>query len=737
MKLWLTAAEIAALTLPGLPTTKRNVNALAESAGWAHRKGLCRLRNQSGGGFEYHLDLLPPDARRAYVARFVSEPVPFEVAQAAEAEPAAAALRDDAAEARDARLAILAAADRIFSDAKLPRQHADLLCVADYRDRKLGLPEWVLEQVPNLTLRSLQRWRSAARAGRTTRLAVDRGAARRGSGVLDCAEDGRVRVFILAAIVRQPHLTADHIRELMIGQFGSTLTVTRAHGELRTVPVPPVRTIQAALATWRKSEKVQLTALTNPDAFKSRFKVAGSNTDAMITRLNEVWQIDASPVDALCVDGRHSVYVAIDVYSRRMVLYVSKTPRASAVGLLLRRAITAWGVPERIKTDNGSDFTAKASERLFAGLGIERELSPAFTPEAKAFVERAIGTFQRDLTPLLPGFIGHNVTDRKVIESRKAFAARLGQSDADAFAVEMTGAELQGYCDAWAESRYQHKPHSGLRRRYDLAVRTPYGAAAAYSGPIRRIEDLRALDMLLAPVAGRDGRRTVGKQGVRIDEAHYLAPTVMPGTEVLVRMDPADMGRAFLFDVEGGQYLGEALCPDILGVDPVEATARAKQAQKELIETSTAEIRRVARKIKPRDFADTILGRAAKGTGNLVAFPRPSETHTTPALQAARHAVDGPQQKPASPIEARASQALRAEIEADMLGAAPVNNVQQLRRKETPQVRFRRALDLEARIAAGEQVPPPEVLWLGEYRLGPEYRAMSDVYGEFGEVALN
>jgi transposase InsO family protein len=727
VKLWLTAAEIAALALPGLPGTKRNVNAMAETLGWADRQGLCRKRKHSGGGLEYHLDLLPPDARRAYVSRLVAEPVPADTMAAAEAEPTAAALRDDAAEARDARLAILAAAEKIFTEAKLPRLHCDLLCVADYRAGRLVLPEWVREQIPSLTLRSLQRWRAAQRAGATVRLAVDRGAARRGSGILDTAEDGQVRIYALALIAKQPHLSADHVREMLAARFGETLTVIRAGGVVKRVPLPPVRTLQGALSTWRKTEKVALTALTNPDAFKSRYRVAGSNTDASIIRLDQLWQIDASPMDALCVDGRHSVYAAIDIYSRRMVLYVSKTPRASAVGLLLRKALLAWGVPERIKTDNGSDFTAKASERLFASLGIERELSPAFTPEAKAFVERAIGTFQRDLGPLLPGFIGHSVSDRKVIEARKAFAQRLGESDADAFAVELTGAELQGYVDAWADSRYQHRPHSSLDGT------TPYAAAMAYTGRRRRIEDLRALDMLLAPVAGRDGLRTVGKQGILIDRSHYLAPSVLPGTQVFVRMDPADLGRAYLFAVDGGQYLGEATCPEILGVNPVEAVARAKNAQKDLIDVATAQIKREARKIKPRDFADVILGRAAQASGNLVAFPRASDAHTTPELAAALDALAEP--APPATAETPTAAALRAQVEADLAGPAE-GNVTPIRRSETPQQRFRRALDLLARIAAGEDVETAEALWLGGYQLSSEFKGLQAAFDDFGEAAL-
>lgn len=735
MKLWLTASEIADLALPGLPGTKRNVNAFAEVAGWTRRDGLWRPRRGAGGGLEYHLDLLPPDARRAYVSRLMPDAVPEAVAEAAEAEPAAPYMRDDAVEARDARLAILAAADRVFASAKLPRENADLLAVADYNAGRLTLPPWVHAKVPKLTLRSLQRWRAAARNGRTASLAVDRGAARRGLGVLDTAEDGQVRIYALALIARQPHLSADHVRGMLSHRFGETLSVVRAGGEVKQVPLPPIRTVQDALRRWKETEKVPLTAITNPDAYKSRYKLAGNNTASNVTRLNEVWQIDASPMDALCVDGRHSVYLAIDIWSRRVVVYVSKTPRAEAVGLLLRRAILAWGVPETVKTDNGSDFTAKASQRLLASLGIAHELSPAFTPEDKPFVERVVGTFQRDLGPLLPGFIGHSVADRKVIEARRAFSARLGDQDnAKAFCVELTGADLQGYCDAWAENRYQHRKHAGLRNRADLRIPTPYGAAASYTGTLRRIEDVRALDLLLAPVAGKDGVRTMGKQGIRIDGSFYHAPQVDPDTQVFVRMDPADLGRAYLFALDGGEYLGEALCPEILGIDPAAAVAMAKEARKTLIDERTAEVRREAKAIKPRDFADAILGRAAAVANKVVAFPRPSDVHSTPQLAAARDVFAEPVAPPI--VLPAAAAALQAEIEADLAAPAQPSNVQILRRGETPQIRFRRALALRERLERGEEIEIADARWLGGYEAGPEFRSFMDLYADFGEAAL-
>ncbi|MCJ2121765.1 hypothetical protein [Methylobacterium sp. J-077] len=177
-----------------------------------------------------------PEARRAYLARVIGEPVAAVAQGSAEAEPAAGALRDDAAETRDARLAILAAAERIFAAAAMPRLPCDLLCVAEYRSGRLALPDWVRAQVPNLTLRSLQRWCAAQKAGATVRLAVDPGVPRRGSSVLDMGDQGQVRVYALTLIARQTHLSA------VVPDFGWDTTV-----ETEVQPYRPLTTaVQAA-----------------------------------------------------------------------------------------------------------------------------------------------------------------------------------------------------------------------------------------------------------------------------------------------------------------------------------------------------------------------------------------------------------------------------------------------------------------------------------------------------------
>ena len=90
--------------------------------------------------------------------------------------------------------------------------------------------------------------------------------------------------------------------------------------------------------------------------------------------------------------GRASIYMAVDVYSRRAIVLVTPTPRAAGVGELMRKSIDKWGVPERIHTDNGSDFTARWTRRLFDHFGTKIELSKPYEPRSKGIVERTIGT---------------------------------------------------------------------------------------------------------------------------------------------------------------------------------------------------------------------------------------------------------------------------------------------------------------------------------------------------------
>ena len=727
VQVWFTAAEIAerAATgdMPGMPTHKVSVLRTIEREEWHRHHALVKVETGRGGTItRYHLDLLPLDVRLGYLSRQIGPALAIREGDSPADLRGAGDLTDRARLTRDARVYILRLADRFRQMLDLGALGTDSLFADMYNAGRVPLPEWAAGVVKHVSARTLMRWRQARASAGSAALGHDPAKARKGKGVLDTANDGAVRTFIFALVAQQPHLSADHVRTLCRSEFGDTITIHRS-GRSVAVAMPPVRTFQHVIKRLKETEKVALTKLSNPDKYRSAMAPSGVGALRHIVQPNALWQIDASPVDALCTDGRHSIYACIDIATRRALFYVSKTPRASAVAMLLRRAILAWGVPDTIKTDNGSDFVAKDTRRLFDALGITMDVSDAYSPQQKGHVERVIRTFQHDCSTLFPGFVGHNPADRKVIEDRKTFADRLGADTAELFGVSKTGPQLQAYADEWAEVRYQHSPHAGLKGK------TPAQAAAASATTIRTV-DVRALDMLLMPVAVKDGLRTVTKRGIRVGEFYYGINGLLPGERLFVRMDPNDAGRAVAFSAGDGSYVGEAICSELAGIHPSTLLAARRKAQAEVVEASTREVRKKIREItKGPALIERVLEVARRDVPNVVSLPKRETEHSTPAIAAALDAAR-PAEAPAQPKRAAE---LLAEMRKEMAApAAAAPTVTPLRRQETPQIRFRRAQDLMARVEAGEAISTEDAMWLGGYRSGPEYRALQALHEDFG-----
>jgi putative transposase len=709
MKLWLTAQEIADLRLVEFPASERGVQKFADREEWASSE-LARKREgrEGGGGMEYHIDLLPLAQRLEYAGTFVRvEREDYETETTNE-------LNRRELSTRDARLILLKVANRFRKTSGLGASGSDHLFCQLFEDGKVPLPEWVLEHVKKISTRTMHRWRSDARKD-LNRLAYDPANARKGTGVLDRAEDGRLRAYCLAVYASNQFFSAQHILDAAEKEFGSMVSVKRK-GRTERVPMPALRTFQNALKNWLKEDANVLLKITDPDAYKSKVRFVASGANRM-DRLNQKWEIDASPSDVMTVDGRMNIYAAIDLYSRRVIILVTKTPRADAVGLLIRKGILAWGVPETIKSDNGSDFKAKSIVRLLDALGIEHDLSSPYSPEQKGTVERVIGTFQRDFAAVQPGFIGHSVSDRKVIEARKSFSARLGTDDAKLFNVELTAKDLQERADKWAEERYAHTPHEGLKRK------TPFEVAQAYTGPIQAINDPKALNVLLAPIAGQDGLRKVTKQGVRVDGEYFYTGDVLPGTMILARHDPDDLGRLWLFDPDGETYLGEAVNPHLAGLDPAETIQKVRAKQKAIEEERLVEIRREKRRITPRTVADAQRS-AHVHNATLVSFPKPTEKYETSKMQAAATVKAKRTPKPLTDAERKVMEQLEA-------GPVQPVNVKRLPNQNTPEDRFNRAKRLEQRIATGNPLADADALWLTGYQAGAEYRALNMIHEDF------
>lgn len=730
MKEWLTAREIAQEALPGLPTSESAVIRYARREEWQSVPSLCRARNGVGGGLEYHYRLFPTLAQVTYVQRYMvvgSEPVD----QQPEPEPAASAsLTERARRERDARLAVVAAFETFSKGLPISVQASMFIFCDRWNMNMIQADAWVKEILPQISQRSVFRWRSAKQAGAKDKLAVDRSEARKGKGLLDTANDGEVRAFVLAWIAKNPALSADAIRGYCEHHFGSELT--DRNGELK--PLPPPRTFQHFIAQLKADEKVVLTKITNPDQFRSTMKLSGTGTYRHIDEPNALWMIDASPVDALCIDGRHSLYACIDIATRRLVITLSKTPRALAVGLMMRKAILKLGVAKVVKTDNGSDFVAVSVKRLFADLDIEPDVSDAYSPEQKGHVERVIKTFQHEVCPQLPGYIGHSVADRKAIEGRKSFAQRLGADEKDLFEVALTAEQLQRHIDDWLEYVYHEREHGGLKGR------SPNAVAAASTAKIKRVDE-RALDALLMPVAGKNGHRVMQKRGIQNDGFFYLSGSIMVGTDVFCRLDPLDMGKMYVFDGETGRYLDVAICPELADVNPQAYVKAQKQIAADLISQKEREIKADLRELKkgPSGIERTIeLAKRKKAereveTANVIQLPKREQQHSTPAIAAALEAMTAPKAPQPATLNEKAAEIHAAIVrEAELKGNSTVIHLDPDAALSDSARMFKWAQAVEAQIASGVVIDDATAGKLARYKASADYQTRRDIFEDFG-----
>lgn len=709
MTSWHTLPEMLGMNLPGLPTSLSGLQNWATTQDWSTQicpngEALARKRAGRGGGMEYHSSLLPPQARASLAAEMskISGSALVRARDPRALQPAD--MGEKQVLKRDARLTLLSLADAYyFQNAGLGPRTADHDFSQHYGRGTVEIPAWIKAEIGQISGYSLGRWRKLRDKGEWHAVG---GKARKSAQLLDRIEDGAVATFIAAHIFAQPFLTAMHLRDLVEARFG---------GELRlgvgTVALPAARSFQRFIADWKARNEMSLMAATNPDKFKSHYRFSGQNAYAFVGEVNELWEIDASPADVLLNDGRYAIYACVDVYSRRMLTYVSKTARTEATLALMRKAILAWGVPQTVRTDNGSDFISQSFVRALNSLGIRQERTDAFSPEQKGIVERAIGTLQRGLMPTLPGFIGHDVADRKMIEGRKAFAARLGEKPEKAFCVALDLTEFKMICDRWTNDKYAHAVHSGIGV-------TPFARAQSSPGTIRTILNLRGLDLLLSPVAG-DGWRNVTKQGVRLDAGYYISGALMKGMRVFCRQDPEDMGRILCFDGEAGSFIAEAICPTRMGADPRQAVAMVRAEQKQIVADANRDARALAKTIKPRDMIDAVLDMAGRKSAAIVAFPTRKEAYANDAIEQAGMAMDG---VPATPNDTPALM-------------PPPSNVVAL--PETAKVRFARALAIQDAAAAGFEPSFEDARWLGGYENSAEYKTHAYLVGEHGREWLN
>jgi putative transposase len=490
-----------------------------------------------------------------------------------------------------------------------------------YNEGKIDFPDWVLEAVgrdKKLDRATLYRWEKAYQERGIFGLASSYG---HRQGVTKLSDEQKD--FVKAMIHDHPKIL---IPQLMVA--------LEARFVQKGITVPASCVVGYFVKKYRRDNRSGLLFVENPDAWRSKYQFAAGSASANITRLNQLWEADATPADIMLSDGRHAVVANIDVFSRAAKILVTPTSKAQAIGTLLRRCIIDWGVQEIQRTDNGHDFASRHLERVLDALEIEQDLCPPFTPEAKPHIERFIHTFSHGIVELLSGFIGHSVAERKAIEARKSFAERFMKKD-EIVEVKLTAREFQTICDRWITAVYMQNPHSSL------GGKSPAEAVRSWTEPIRKIEDERALDVLLCPAAKDGGWRGIGKKGVEAGRRFYFN-TAMAGYEgrrVQVLLDHSDLGKAYVFG-ESGAFLCVATCPDWYGISAQDEASCLKHKQRKLVVQNRNELKQLAKEQRINIVPDEILAHRESLIENLKEMPRKSEAYTTPALEEALLAAD-------------------------------------------------------------------------------------------------
>jgi len=723
MKEWCRAADLAGL--PGMPSRSGDVPRLMKRLGVESRE-----KQGQGGGMEYMVSALPAETRAAIAAALTSEAAKAGRHEGRKLQLAKTITQEAAHNRRlsglkqslhqpvngqrriDAKLQILSTFEQFHKTSGLAIRVSRPDFARRYNAGEIAAEPWVRGEFSAISDASIWRWQRAVKQDGIARLAGGYGN-RRGDSIIE--RQPELHEFVVSMLVTYPHTTMANVLQGIRARFNGH----------NSIDYPSPRALQRWVFGWKRENKQTFTALTNPDAWKSGYMVAFGSHSADIERVNQRWEMDSTPGDVMLTDGRHVVIGVIDVRSRRSRLLVSKTSKATAIATLLRHALLAWGVPEVAKTDNGTDYTSNHIKRVFAGLEVEHELCPPFQPWHKPHIERFFGTFSHGLVELLPGFIGHNVAERKEIEARRSFADRL-MKRGQVLEVSMSSDEFQRFCDDWCEKVYAHAPHEGLKGK------TPFEVVAANRDAIRKVTDERALDVLLADAPANNGKRTVQKKGILLDGAWFIAPELEAhvGEDVFVRLDPLDLGRIYVFDAEEG-YVCTAEAPERTGMDRQVVAAKAREMQKGRVQDERAALKAVAKRVRTDDIVREVLLDRAEASGKLARLPGPSTTYMSGGLTEGAKAARV-RELPAAEL---ISPAERAALDAEVARAEAMPAT---RRKvvaiDDPEATYRRWLRLDAAIAAGRAVSDEDRAWHAAYRGSDEWRAMKGIFEDFPDL---
>lgn len=287
-----------------------------------------------------------------------------------------------------------------------------------------------------------------------------------------------------------------------------------------------------------------------------------------------VVQIDHTKLDVILVDdhfrravGRPWITLAFDVFSRMVTgFYVSfDPPSAMSTGLCLAHSILPkdgwlikhgvkgdwplWGLPAKVHVDNAKEFRGNMLQKACDEYGIDLEWRPVARPNFGAHVERALGTFSKEIH-MLPGSTFSNPQEK-------------GEYDSEAKAA-LTLSEFESWLATYIVDVYHQKVHSMIKMtpmtRYRKGIFGDSERPGAGLPPKITDEDKLKLDLMPYEL------RTIQDYGVRIDDIYYYSDVLRrwinarhpddpnKKRKFMFRRDPRDISQVWFYDPELNRY---------------------------------------------------------------------------------------------------------------------------------------------------------------------------------------
>ncbi len=549
---WFTAAELAALRLPALPTAVPNLRAyLARNGALDAAEGrLWRQRAGKGGGVEYHLSALPVEAQAAL--RLQEKPVKA-------AEPRLTAKASITRDGLWNWYERLPAKKKAAAQLRATALDAVAAMVRGGEDKTVAIA--LVATQTGVSKSTLWNWENAV-------LGVPRGdwlprLAPRHSGAAERRECPAEAWDMLRADYLRPERPT----------FEACFRRLQAVAAVKGWELPSGQTLRRRLEAL--PDAIRVLARQGDEALKALYP-AQQRTRGHFHALEAI-NVDGHKWDVFVKwpDGvvRRPMMVAFqDLYSGKLLSWrIDWSENKEATRLALGDLIDEFGIPDKCWLDNGKAFASKwitggspnryrfkvrdeDPQGLLTSLGVQIHWTKPYSGQSKP-IERMFGDFAGDIAkhPRFAGaYVGNNPTAKPENYGSKAVPL-------DVF-IATVAAEVAAH-----NARPGRRSEVCNGRSLDAAFAESYAAA-----PIRRATGpQRRMFLLMAEALRCDSR----DGSLRLEGNRFWAEflTGLRGQKITARFDPQDLKQPLAIYALDGRFLGEAGCIDAVGFDDVEA----------------------------------------------------------------------------------------------------------------------------------------------------------------------